>query len=226
MKLFLSTIMIIALFSALADPPAELGSRHIQGTGPTGIDNLVYSQTYNYENLLNGYSIYGAGDRWACDDLEIAGFAWVYEIHIWMIWTGGQASTMNLVVSKDDTGDSDPNTNTDIWVESVSCINTLTGDSNWGFDIYETYMDLCEDYTLELMGGIHYYFETQADVTDNCFVLVSRNYNGDYCWYNDGSGVWVRSDVIFEQDSDMFFDFVGQIAALESETWSSIKTLF
>ena len=87
-------------------------------------------------------------------------------------------------------------------------------------------MDLCEDYTLELMGGIHYYFETQADVTDNCFVLVSRNYNGDYCWYNDGSGVWVRSDVIFEQDSDMFFDFVGQIAALESETWSSIKTLF
>ena len=227
MKVFLSVILIISLPSALADQPAELGSRHIQGTGPIGIDNLVYSQTYSYENLLNGYSIYGAGDRWACDDFEVIGLAWVYEIYVWMIWTGGQGQDMNLVISKDDTGDSDPNTNTDYWVETVPCTNTFTGDSNWGFDIYETCIDIYGySYDFELIPGTHYYFETQADVTDNCFILVSHNYNGDYCWYNDGSGVWVRSDVLFGEDSDMFFDFDGWSAALESETWASIKSLF
>ncbi|MCD4848766.1 MAG: hypothetical protein K8R76_11335 [Candidatus Aegiribacteria sp.] len=227
MRVFLSAILIISLSSSLADQPYELGSRHIPGTGPTGIDNLVYSQTYNFENLLNGYSIYGAGDRWACDDVEVIGLAWIHEIYVWMIWTGGHASTMNLVVSKDDTGDSDPNTNTDVWAESASCTNTFTGDSSWGFDIYENHIILYEDsYTLELLPGIHYYFETQADISDNCFILVSHNYIGDYCWYNDGSGIWERSDVVFEQDSDMFFDFDGQFAAVESETWGNIKILF
>ncbi len=229
MKEFLFAVLILSLSSALADQPYELGSRHIQGTGPTGIDYLVYSQTYIYENLLNGYSNYGAGDRWVCDDLEVIGYASVYEIYVWMIWTGGQGSTMNLVISKDDTGDSDPNTNTDVWAESVSCTNTFTGDSNWGYDIYETYMNFYYSYPPYppyLHPGTHYYFETQADVTDNCFILVSHNYIGDYCWFNDGSGIWVRSDVTFEQDSDMFFDFDGQFLDFESETWGNIKTLF
>jgi len=34
-----------------------------------------------------------------------------------------------------------------------------------------------------------------------------------------------RSDVAFGQDSDMFFEFFGEIAALESDTWGAIKTL-
>ena len=225
MKVFLSVILIISLSSALADQPAELGSRHIQGTGPIGIDYLVYSQTYSYENLLNGYSNYGAGDRWVCDDFE-APYSSVYDIYVWMIWTGGQGQAMNLVISIDDTGDSNPNTNTDYWAETVPCTNTFTGDSNWGYDIYETHCDIETSYYIPLDIGIHYYFETQADVTDNCFILVSHNYIGDYCWYNDGSGVWVRSDVLFGEDSDMFFDFEGQFLALESETWGSIKNLF
>jgi hypothetical protein len=224
MKQFLPAILIMIVSFALGNPPAELGSRHIQGTGPTGIDYLVYSQTYSYENLLNGYSNYGAGDRWVCDDFELIGSAWVSNIDVWMIWTGGQASTMNIVISKDDTGDSDPNTNTDVWAESASCTNTFTGDSNWGYDIYKTDCEIM--YSLTLYGEIHYYFETQADVVDNCFILVSHNYIGDYCWYNDGSGIWVRSDVVFGQDSDMFFDFNGMLPVVESETWGSIKTLF
>jgi len=32
-------------------------------------------------------------------------------------------------------------------------------------------------------------FETQADVVDNCFILVSPDMVGDYCWLDDGSGV-------------------------------------
>ena len=78
----------------------------------------------------------------------------------------------------------------------------------------------------ELKAGVHYYLEVQADVNDNCFVLVSDNYIGDYCWYNDGSGVWVRSDVMFGQDSDMFFELHSETLALQPLTWAGIKSLF
>jgi hypothetical protein len=130
---------------------------------------------------------------------------------------------MNLVISLDDTGDSDPNTNIDVWVESVPCTNTFTGDSNWGFDIYQTYCTISADAYPELDAGEHYYFEVQADTDDNCFVCFTFHSIGDICWYDDGSGVWIY----FFWDADLFFDFYGEpVNALEPETWGSIKTLF
>ena len=67
----------------------------------------------------------------------------------------------------------------------------------------------------------------QADVVDNCFVLVSENFIGDYCWFDDGSGIYVRSDDAFGQDSDMFFELYGEpLAALQPLTWAGIKSLF
>lgn len=131
---------------------------------------------------------------------------------------------MNLVISEDDTGDSDPNITTDVWAESIPCINTPTGYSNWGYDIYETYCEISPGVNLNC--STHYYFETQAVTPDNCFILVSPNYYGDYCWIDDGSGIWVRSDEAFGEDSDMFFVFIAVMNALEPETWGSIKTIF
>ena len=144
-----------------------------------------------------------------------------------MIWTGEQASMMHLAISEDDTYDSDPNTNTDVWAESIPCNNTFTGDSRWGYDIYETHCVINADVYPELDSGKHYYFEVQAAVNDCSYILFSYNYVGDYCWYDDGSGIWVRSDLWAGAGADLFFDFYGEpVVALESETWGSIKTLF
>ncbi len=228
MKHILAVILIISLYSALAEPPFELGSRHIQGTGPVEIDGLVYSQTYSFAELYNGFSNCSASDRWVCDDFVFDDNYYVTEMCVWMIWTGEQATQMNLVISEDDLLDSDPNTNTDVWVGSVPCINTFTGDSNWGYDIYETYCIINANVYPELDAGIHYYFETQAaDVTDNSFILVSVHYIGDSCWLNDGSGVWQSLSGMMPYSPDLFFDFYGEpVSALEPETWGSIKTLF
>ncbi len=224
MKLFVFALVIVAASSFAAD--AELGPRHAEGTGMTSIDGLMYSQTYDYANLMNGYSNYGAGDRWVCDDFELAGPEdFVDSIVVWMIWTGGQGSTMNIVFSE-DSGDSDPNTATDVWAEGVPCTNVFTGDTSWGFDIYETTCDIAAaDEHPELTIGTHYWLEAQADVSDNCFILVGTWSVLQYTWYNDGSGVWVRCDVIFSEITDMFFDFYGYVS-LESGTWADIKTLF
>ncbi len=225
MKLLL-VLLFISIASVLADQPLSLSPRHTQGTGPIEIDGLVYSQTYCYENLFNGISNYSGYNRWLCDDFELDDNYYVTEMCVWMIWTGEQASIMNFVISEDDPCDSDPNTNTDVWAESVPCINTFTGDSNWGYDIYETYCTINADAYPVLDEGVHYYFETQAETYGNCFILVSNNYIGDYCWHYDGSGIWVRSDVVFGLAMDLFFDFYGGYLGLESETWGSIKTLF
>ncbi|MCD4847180.1 MAG: hypothetical protein K8R76_03200 [Candidatus Aegiribacteria sp.] len=226
MKKFLFTMLFLSIASILADQPLVLSPRHVQGTGPIEIDGLVYSQTYSFAELYNGVPIYSAGDRWLCDDFELDDNYYVTEMCVWMIWTGEQASMMNFVISEDITGDSDPNTNIDVWAESVPCINTFTGDSNWGYNIYETYCTINVDVYPELDAGVHYYFETQADVNDNCFILFGIHHIADYCWKDDGSGVWLRSDYWFDI-CDMFFDFYGEpVSALEPETWGSIKTLF
>ena len=227
MKRFLFALLFLLIASTLADQPLVLSPRHTQGTGPIEIDGLVYSQTYDYSILVTGISIYGGGNRWLCDDFELDNNYYVTEMCVWMIWTGDQASMMNFVISEDNTGDSDPNTNIDVWVESVPCTNTFTGDSQWGYDIYETYCTINADAYPELDAGVHYYFETQADVVSPCFILTSWNYIGDLCWYNDGTGVWVESDITFGFPLDLFFDFYGEpVNALEPETWGSIKTLF
>ena len=224
MKLFVFALVIVAASAFALD--ADLGNQHSEGNGMVSIDGLVYSQTYDYAELINGYSNYGAGDRWVCDDFELAGPSYVVEhAVVWMIWTGGMGSTMNFVFSEDN-GDSDPNTATDVWAEAVPCTNEFTGDSNWGFDIYETTCDINETDTWpEFEIGTHYWFETQADVVDNCFILVGTWGVLSYTWYNDGSGVWVRSDIMFGTGTDMFFDLHGY-GALEPGTWADIKTLF
>ena len=224
MKLFVFALVIVAASAFSAD--MDLGNRHAEGNGPVSIDGLVYSQTYTFAELVNGYSNYGAGDRWVCDDFVLSGPDSYFDyIYIWMIWTGGMGSTMNIVFSE-DSGDSDPNTATDVWAEGVPCTNEFTGDTSWGFDIYETTCHINEtDVWPELEIGVHYWMETQADVTDNCFMLVGNWYILSYTWYNDGSGVWVRSDVIFEENTDAFFDLYYSYA-LESSTWADIKTFF
>ncbi len=225
MKKLLPAFLFLSIASILADEPLILAPRHIQGTGPIEINELVYSQTYNYPRLNNSVSIHA--DRWFCDDLTIGGDYYVTDIYVWILWTGEQASVMNLVISEDDTNDSDPNTNTDVWSESVPCINTFTGDSNWGYDIYETHCFIDQDIFPVLYKDVHYYFEVNADIIDVCWITFMENHFGDNCWYDNGSGVWVRSDIYFAFSVDMFFDFYGEpVNDLEPETWGSIKTLF
>ena len=227
MKKLLFALLLLSTAFIQADQPIVLSPRHVQGTSPIEIDGLVYSQTYDFGLICCGPAIVGEYDRWLCDDFILDNNYFVSEVDVWMIWTGEICSMMNLVISEDDFLDSDPNTNIDVWAESVPCTNTFTGDNLWGYAIYETHCVINTDAYPELDYGKHYYFEVQADVSDPCYILTSPNMVGDICWYDDGLGIWVGSDVMFGQSLDMFFDFYGEpVNALEPETWGSIKTLF
>ena len=228
MKLFI-LIPIICMFSALADPPDEFGTFMMTDGGPQTIDNrfCVYSQTWDIGEFVNCYSYYSGGDRWVCDDFILTADCTIDSIVVWMIYTGGVAAWMNIVFSE-DIGDSDPNTAVEVWSASAPCLNVV-------FELWRGMLGhkstivviASEKSPPVLSAGTHYWLEVQADVVDNCFLLVGTCANGSYTWYNDGSGIYVRSDIVFGEGTDAFFDLYGyESGALESSTWGSIKTLF
>ncbi|MEA3266614.1 MAG: hypothetical protein U9P42_06700 [Candidatus Fermentibacteria bacterium] len=221
MKSSFIVLLIVAVFAFGAND--DLGAIHPSGPTGAGTDADVYSQTYDFGLVLNGYSNYTG--RYVADDFELTDDYDVRTIDVWMIFTGAQATAMNLSILSDNAGDSDPSTATEIWAEAVPCVNTDTGDDNWGYDIWHTSCTVNTDIYPELDAGQHYYFVTQGETGDNCFIIVSENYVADLCWYNDGSG-WVRSDAAFGENSDLFFDFYGELTAIESMTWGSVKALF
>lgn len=85
--------------------------------------SIIYSQPFDGGLLEDGYSNYGAGDRWVCDDFILEFDADIREIVVYQIYTGQQASNYSIAISVDDTGDFNPNTNTVIWAETVTCTN-------------------------------------------------------------------------------------------------------
>lgn len=229
MKMYLFALVII-MATVFAAYDMELSSgQHTESVGPVSSDGTAYSQTWDVNNATHGFSIYGAGDRWVCDDFILSGDWELDQVVVWMIWTGEMGSAMNIIFSEDD-GSLDPNSATDVWSEMVACENVFVEEweSSGGtiYDIYKVTCTISADAYPVLSDGVTYWMEIQADVVDNCFVMVSDNYIGSSCWYNDGSGIWVISEDAFGYDSDMFFDLFGNNLALESDTWGNIKTLF
>lgn len=227
MKLFI-LIPVICIFSALADPPDEFGTFRITDGGPQIIGNrsLIYSQPFNYGELVNGYSNYGAGDRWVCDDFILTADCTIDSIVVWEMYPEGRPSWMNIVFSE-DTGDSDPNNAVEVWSDSAPCQHYYTGQPP--YDTWKTTITVnASGQPLPVLSAdTRYWLEVQADIVDNCFLLVGTWANGSYTWYDDGSGIWVRSDIQFGTGTDAFFELYGyETSALESGTWGSIKTFF
>lgn len=223
MRFSIFALILVVAFAFAADD--QLGSMRLAGPAGAPSDANIYSQTYSFSALLNGYSNYSAGSREVADDFELTVDNDVREIVVWMIWTGAQATQMNFRILSDDANDSNPATATEVWNEGVPCVNVDTGDTNWGYVIWETTCTVNADAYPELTAGVHYYLSTQAEVADNSYILVSTYAVADLVWYYDGS-VWARSDAAFGEDSDLFFDLSGELTAIESRTWGNVKTLF
>ena len=231
MKICVFALVIIAAIAFTADDIVLNGNNHTEGTGPVSIDGTAYSQAWDVGNATHGVSIYGAGDRWACDDFVLTGDWELNQVVIWMIWTGEMGTSMNIVFAEDD-GSLDPNSATVVWSESVPSDNVFADEweSSGGtlYDIYEFTGTINSDAYPVLSDGVTYWIQVQADVVDNCFIMLSDNTIGSTVWYNDGSGLWVST--IDHPDmgwsTDMFFDMYGENTALESSTWADIKSLF
>ncbi|MCD4669590.1 MAG: hypothetical protein K8S14_04020 [Actinomycetia bacterium] len=215
MKL-LTLCLTVCTALAFAEGYSELGPLHTIGTSPVSTDDIAFSQSYAYANLLNGYSANSMAD-----DFILAANASIDSVVVWMIYIGAQPANVDVAFYQ-DTGDSSPATATSVWSGTASATYIDTGDDNWGFDIIETTLVL-PSYPF-LTAGVYYWLE------------ITLNYNVDFwlvqnwsvlsqCWVLNGS-TWTRSDDAYSESTDAFFDLYAAPVALERETWGSIKTIF
>ncbi len=231
-------LIILALVTVTAFAvEMSVGPGNPAGNGPKSIDGIAYSQTWDVEEAFHGISVYAAGDRWLCDDFILTGNYELDEIVVWLIYPDPEtepATKMNLMILE-DAGDVNPNNASLIWDGPlVPAVSIDTGDiyhsegSGIDYNGYETTSTLVAGSYPSLTAGPTYWLCVQAYVEDNCFVMVSVNYIGSNCWFNDGSGIYIdtaeHSSLLY--DTDMFFDLYGTGTALESSTWADIKTDF
>ncbi len=222
MKLFTFLLLVIAA-SVFASGPSELGLCENTYTGTTAPESdaaLLFSQTYSFGALLNGYRHIEM-----CDDFIIeGGDVYLEEIVIWMIYAGSQPTDYALRLAE-DSGDSDPNNATVIWEETVSCSHIDTGDDNWGYDIYETTCTISSDAYPLLTGGTRYWLMLVFKGDE--YWLVENPIFGNYAWTSDGT-TWYRTDdpSTFAAAADAFFDLYGTRTALNRNTWGNIKSTF
>jgi hypothetical protein len=215
---FLFLLSLPAL--ALAAGADHLGFIHPWGSGYGGpTDAIVFDQVYSYAALVNGYQ-----HIQMADDFILAQDASIQNIRMWMIYTSTMPVSYDLAIAQDN-GDSDPNTATVIWSETVPCTHFDTGDDQWGYDIWETTFAISPtDVYPSLTAGVRYWLIFNFTATE--FWLVEDPVWGSYAWTSDGA-TWYRTDSpsTFNYAADAFFQLYDTPVALARETWGSIKTL-
>jgi len=216
--------LCLALCAALAfaGSHSELGAVEPSGSGTAGAgtDALVFSQTYSFAALVNGF-----GHTVAADDFILSADASLQNIRIWMIYSSGNPTTYDLAIAQ-DAGDSNPGNASTVWSETVPCTHVDTGDDNWGFDIYETTCPI-SSYP-SLTAGQRYWLILTFDTgVGTQYWLVEDPVWGSYCWTGDGTTWWRSDDVAtFDYAADFFFELYDSPVVLERETWGSIKSIF
>ena len=219
-------VLCLTLFAAMAiaEGPVELGALHPYETGTVNTDAIVFSQTYSYAALLNGlrHNVAGGG---IADDFILSSAASIQNIRFWIVYTSGSAPTSYDLVISQDNGDSDPNTATTVWNENVPCTVVDTGDTNWGFIIWEITCAIPMDAYPSLSAGPRYWLEivfSNPSPTD--YVLVEAPVFGQLC-YTGGVPDWARCDT-WTDPCDVFFELYDTPVALDRSTWADIKTIF
>ena len=239
MKAIMKQLLIILVLLSMSAFAVEMsvGPGNPAGNGPVSIGSIAYSQTWDVDEAFHGISVYAAGDRWLCDDFILGGNFEIDEIVVWLIYPDTltvPATEMNLMILE-DVGDVDPNTASLVYDGVlVPSVSIDTGDiyhsesSGIDYNVWETTSTLVPGSYPSLSTGVTYWLCVQAYVEDNCFTMVSVNYIGSNCWFNDGSGLYIDTaeHPSLMYDTDMFFDLYGTEASLESSTWARIKTDF
>ena len=218
-------VLCLTLCVALvfAGDASELGTLHPWESG-TVTDDIMFSQTYSFASLLNGlrHNIAGGG---IADDFILSSDASIQNVQFWIVYTSGSAPTSYDLVFSEDTGDSDPNTATTVWSENVPCTVIDTGDTNWGYIIWEVNCAIPMDAYALLSAGPRYWLEIVFHNPDPAdYVLVEAPVYGELCFTGGGPEVWARCDT-WTDPCDMYFVLDG-VVSLDRSTWADIKTIF
>ncbi len=214
MKFILAVFLVLGL--TLGE--SNFGDTGFVGTSklPASTDGTLYEQPYDFPNLTNGIYVYAP--QFACaDNFAFTSSATIKSIAIWMVFTtAGHPYDITLDIYQDNSGEF----GTCVWSDTIAAANqteTLTGDQQWGFDLYRSDLQL-QNYPTLPAGT--YWLAVSVLSSSNlvAWLVCDPTYPPNMKQYN--SGTWNSFPY------DCWFGLYDHDVALARTTWASIKTAF
>jgi hypothetical protein len=151
----------------------------------------------------NGYSIYGAGNRWLLDDFELTKSTKLTEFHCYVI--AGTPTDWRLRFREDDGG----RPSTEVLETSTKISFSMTATGRYWFG-YAEYKLVYKFDPIKLSKGI-YWVEWSCSPSDgNMFCMIRMDYQLSPCWANYGDQAGLQEgSYYFGVDADMSFELWG-----------------
>ncbi|MCD4708515.1 MAG: hypothetical protein K8S62_12355 [Candidatus Sabulitectum sp.] len=213
MKVFIIFLLVTGILFAESD----YGYISSGGTSspPQPADGTLYEQPYDFPNLANAIYVHGPSYGGA-DNFTFTSEATVKSITFWMVFSSSAHPFDIAVDIYENTGGT---FGSHIWGETVPGAyqtETLTGDQSWGFDLYQSDLQL-QDYPA-IPAGDYWLAMSVLGSPDNAGWLVcDPTYPPNMKQYN---GSWTTVNY------DGWFGLYDHDVALSRTTWADIKTTF
>jgi hypothetical protein len=191
-------------------------------------DVIYDEQTYDYDDVGNGLSIWGEPGYETADDFEVEGYWTLEVVRVWLFYTGEQNIRVDIFSNGADDKPACPPPG-DLYYEEVPAESITwndTGDSMFGYPIYQLDIPI-EGFYVET--GIRYWLGLQSITGEESWWLTFQSYATYWwdgaCfyyegfWYQGDGPIWDRYDCMFElygtpDDTGVEAGSVGRIKAL------------
>jgi len=191
---------------------------------PPPADGSLYSQPYDFSNLVNGISV-ASGDQYiGADDFALTSDGHVDQVELWLIYAVSHPVDLNMYVYTNDESDTGPRPGGTAWsatIPAAQITDVDTGDDQWGYDIYHVTVDLGSGFAIP--AGETHWFGVQSVGSDAVYWLVADPlWAMNACWSADNGATW---DGLGSDTYECFFN-LNQKTGLTPSTWGHIKSEF
>lgn len=228
-RLILVVFTLFAGIASGASPRTEPGESPCTSTPGPELPDLLYSQTFVFEDAIVGLPYNSGSHRVLADDFELDDPATLDRVVIWGIYGTQQPSSDFKVWLYADSGGmptGDPLVNAFIGASDITF--TDTGYSFGSSIIWKIDMPLSPGDEFSLDAGTRYWFAVQAQYTYTCYWVCQtyNRYSMAVFSVDDGAN-WEDTHDAFGYDCDVFIELHGTShPGVEESSWGQIKAQF
>lgn len=214
MRIILALLVVASLALAGQANFGHIGTGVGGNPSQGGTDATLYEQPYDFPNIANGIYVH-APQFGGADNFTFSAEAEVATITFWTVFTGsGHPYDIAVDIYEDNGG----TLGAHFWGETVPGAyqtETLTGDQSWGYDLYQSDLELQNRPTVP--AGDYWLAMSVLGASDPVGWLVCNpTYPPNMYQYNNGWGVVAY---------DGWFGLYSE-DALTRSSWGSIKSTF
>jgi hypothetical protein len=227
---FVFTALILCVGLALgASPRTEPAESHCTNAPGPEPAELLYEQTFLFEDAIVGLPYNSSSHRVLADDFELDEAATLDRVIIWGIFNVHQYVSDYMVWLYADSGGmpaGGPLQSAFIGANDITF--TDTGYAFGTATIWKIDMPIPSGDEFDLDAGTRYWFAAQAQYTYTCYWVCEEYNRFEMAVYSDDDGsTWRDTHDAFDYDCDVFMELHGDFhTAVTESSWGEIKAEF